>query len=185
MPKEAKTTKVDTKASDEAKKADAKATSVAGFNLEAAVEDYRANTPVQDNGIRHVDKDFMSKRLTTVHGVDMEAVHKYHTAMIDERSAIAEATERDLGDAVAELKKADDHEAALKAATASTSFWRHDGNETLTVIAHDESGDSTVDEGGNVVPVTKHGRIRTSISGSDGIHRKTVDDVAKRVAAWF
>lgn len=179
----------------DAKKAEAKTETVekeaaaaektTGFNFAAAVDDYSANTKLQENGIRHVDKAFMQRRLTEVHGVDLSAVEKYHTAMMDERSAIAEATERDLGTTIETLKADEGSEEAIKASTASTSFWRVDGTETLTVVACDESGDTTVDEGGNVVPVTKHGRIRTSIAGSDHIHRKTVADVSSRVAAWF
>ena len=167
---------------DASEKTEAKTT---GFDMSAAVDDYMTGTPIQENGIRHVSKDFISNRLKTNHGVDMDMVHKYHEAMRDERSAIAKVTERDLGVAIEDLKAGEGNEDAIKAATASTSFWRHDGEETLTVIACDESGDTTVDEGGNVVPVTKHGRIRTSIAGSDGIHRNTAEEVAATVVTWF
>lgn len=156
-----------------------------GFNLEAAIADYSENTTIQQNGIRHADKAFVTRRLKDVHGVDMDAVQKYHDAMLDERSAIAEVTALDLTNTVTELRRSEDHEEAVKAATASTSFWQVRGTETLSVISCDESGDTTIDEGGNVVPVTKHGRIRTTIEGHDGIRRKTVDDVAAKIAGLF
>lgn len=174
-----------TKASDAAVETKAEKKPVSGFNLEAAVEDYATHTVMQQNGIRHADKALMTRRLTDVHGIDMKEVQKYHEAMIDERSALTVVTGNDTAAAVTAARADGGTPEAISAITASTSFWRHDGEETLTCIAEDTSGDSTIDEGGNVVPVVKHGRIRTSISGHDGVRRKTLDDVSALISGLF
>ena len=181
MTKETKASKKTETVSDK----DAGTPAMTGFNLDAAVEDYSKSSKMQKNGIRHVDKATMERRLSEVHSIDMAHIHRYHEAMKDERSAIARLTSLDLTEAVTELRKTEDHDEAVRAAIASTSFWRHDGEETLSVIACDESGDSTIDEGGNLVPVSKHGRIRTSISGHDGLRLKTIEDVTARISGLF
>lgn len=155
------------------------------FDQDAAVAFYRDNSKIQENGIRHIEKAAITGRLKDVHGLDIDVIEKFHNAMVDERSAIATLTGHDLKDAIEAAKKSDATAEAVNSTTATTSFWRHDGMEALTVIGLDETGDTTIDDGGNVVPVTKHGRIRTSITAHDGIRKKTVNDVAKTISALF
>lgn len=169
----------------EAKKTEKKNNAAEEFDLDGAVAYYAEQSKMQENGIRHIEKAAIVKRLTETHGVDMDAVELYRTAMKDERAAIAKLTSKDLIADLDAAKKADASEEAISATTATTSFWRPDGTESLTVIGHDTTGDTTIDDGGNVVPVVKHGRIRTTISAHDGIRRKTVDDVAASVSKWF